>query len=169
MRLPDIKAPEGAGSKNYLKIKDKESVRGVIVGEMHHFYVKWLNGKSLPAEMSDSEAKVRFKCNFATTDETGSLSMKIWEFPYTIFEQLKAINEDYPLDATKIKITRSGTGTETTYQIIPLVTAKDTLTNQQALAIKGLPVHALDKKMQPPGASDARDSFKGIDPDEIPF
>jgi hypothetical protein len=33
--------PEGGGSKNFLKLKDKESVQGIFRGDLHELFVLW--------------------------------------------------------------------------------------------------------------------------------
>lgn len=166
MRFPTVKAPEG--SKNFLKIKDGESVRGVFVGEFYHFYQKWMNGKSIICEEGDADGKVRFRCNFVTADERNELTAKIWEFPYSVYEQLKGINDDYELDKTKVKVTRSGTGTDTTYQVIPLAAEKDKLTGKHLEAIAQVPLHPLEKKGAPQGGPTAQFNQPEAG-DEIPF
>lgn len=145
MNLPDI-IQQSSGSKNYVKLKDGESVRGVFIGDMFTFHIKWINGKSVESDNKDPDAKTRFKCNFAMVDDQGQLTAKVWEFAYSVFEQLKAINSEYPLETTKVKISRMGTGTDTTYQILPLVSPKDLLTKPQLDAINALPLNPLDKK-----------------------
>ena len=170
MNLPDIAAPE-SGSKNFLKIKDKESVRGVFVGEILHFFMKWVGSKSIKTTDKDPEGKVRFRCNFVTPGPDGELTVKIWEFPYGVFEQIKSINDEYPLEKTKVKITRLGTGQDTTYQIMPLLTAKDVLIPDQLAAINNMPLHKLEKN-----DSNQKDSKlsvttpeTGVDGDGLPF
>jgi hypothetical protein len=162
MKLPDVQAPE-TGSKNFLKIKDGESVRGVFIGEMHVFHTKWIGGKSVPCDNKDPDGKVRFRNNFVYHDAAqDQLVVKIWDFPWSVFEQLKDINSEYPLEETKVKITRSGTMKETTYSILPLVGPKDLLTKDQIAAINGMPLLPLEKK------SDAVKEFD-TDADTIPF
>lgn len=165
MKLPDVQAPSGSG--HFLRLKDKETVRGVFVGDVHHFYTKWKNGKSLPCDEKDPEGNPRFKCNFVYHDETqGQLVVKVWEFAYAVFEILKGINEDYPLEKTKLKITRNGTGTNTTYMVLPLVGEKEALTANQIAAINNMPLHDLKKKEK---GSQGGDTPMPSADDEIPF
>lgn len=165
MQLPDIKAPT-SNTGNYLKIKPGESVRGVFIGEIHTFYIKWTNGKSHLSVPNDPEARVRFKCNFALPDEAGNLTVKVWEFSFPVFSVIKQINEEYPLEQTKVKITRIGQGTETTHQILPLVGQKDVLTPQQLKALSTLSLHELDKS-KPKVSLGSEPPFD--DSEEIPF
>lgn len=145
MNLPDVKVPQ-SGTNYFLKLKDKESIRGVFVGEVHHFYIKWVGNKSVEATENDPDGKVRFRCNFIAPASDGVLAVKVWDFPYSVFIQIKGINAEYPLEKTKVKITRLGSGTETQYQIMPLLGQKDILTDEQLSAIKSLQLHQLDKK-----------------------
>lgn len=141
---------QSSGSNTFLTIKDQQSVKGIFIGDIYEFYTKWVGGKSVVTDESDSEAKIRFRCNFITAGEDGDLTTKIWEFPYAVYESLKAINEEYPLETTKVKISRMGTGTSTNYSIMPLVGPKDVLTKVMIEALKKMPVHDLEKKKQTP-------------------
>lgn len=167
MNLPDVNAPE-SGSKNFLKIKDGESVRGVLIGEMHTFYTKWVNGKSVPSDNKDPDGKVRFRNNIALLDsQTNELVVKIWEFPWGVFQALREINSEYPLEKYKMKITRSGIGLDTTYSILPLVGDKDLLSKDKIAAINSMPLLSLESKAAPKSNNFGITQF---DPsEEIPF
>jgi hypothetical protein len=171
MNLPDVQAPTSQAG-NFLKLKDKESIRGVLAGNFHTFYIKWVSGKSIETERLDPDAKVRFRCNFITPDEKGKMTVKIWEFGYTIFEQLKGINSIYPLEETKIQIIRNGTGTDTAYQILPLVSPKDELTHTQKSVMSGLTLYQLERKSkssEPIHHPVSEFGSETGDTDELPF
>lgn len=110
-------------SDKFLKFEDGETKHVVLAGEIFEFYMKWVNGKSVPSNPQDPDAKVRFKVN-AIVSEEGKLIPKIWEFPLTVYNQLADINSEYPLEETKLKVTRQGTGTDTVYHILPLLKEK---------------------------------------------
>lgn len=161
MNLPDVPEPESS-SKTFLKLKDGESLRGVFIGEMYIFYTKWVNGKSIETESKDPEGKVRFRNNIALVDPlTHELTVKIWEFPWSVFAIIREINFEYPLETIKVKITRTGTGVDTTYSVLPLVSPKDLLTKEKITAINSMPLLPLVKP------KDLKS--KPHDPDEIPF
>jgi hypothetical protein len=128
-----FKSPEelpqtGNGSKNFLKLKDKESVQGIFRGELHEFYVLWENGKSREVSAGTPEAKFRFRINFVSKDSAG-YTAKIFEQGLSVYNQLAELHNEYELDKIVVKITRNGIGTDTTYSILPLLKApitKDT-------------------------------------------
>jgi hypothetical protein len=132
---------ESEGSGKFLKIKDGESVTGLFRGNVYEFHSKWDNGKNILT--SPEEGRPRFRLNFIVKED-GALKAKIWEFPLAVYNQLFSINEEYPLETTKIKITRQGTGTDTSYMIIPLL--KEPVGPQAAEEIEGVPLCILEHK-----------------------
>lgn len=134
---------EEGGPSPFLKMKDGDVVRGVVVGDIQETYKKWINGKGIECAPDEPGAGLRFKVNLIT-DENGGLVAKIWEFGILIYNQLKDINDEYPLETTKVKISRQGsTKDNTSYTILPLVTAKDKLTDKQLEKIKAIDLHKL--------------------------
>lgn len=169
MNLPDVQAPEGA-SKNFLKLKDGESVKGVFIGEIHTFHTKWINGKSVTTDNKDPDGKVRFRNNIVMIDpQTNELLVKIWEFPWSVFKLIKDINSEYPLETIKIKITRDGTGMDTTYSVLPLVGPKDFLSKEKIEAINNLPLHQLEKKASKNQAPSDSQELYDSSGSELPF
>jgi hypothetical protein len=123
-RSPD-ELPETGGSKNFIKLKDKESISGIIMGEIHEFFILWENGKSREVSEDTPGAKFRFRVNFVIKE--GSVYVpKILEQGLIVYKDLAAINEEYPLEQTVIKLTRNGTGTDTTYSLLPLLKQQPT-------------------------------------------
>ncbi len=134
------------GSNKFLKIEDGKSVNGIFRGDIHTFYNKWVNGKGQIAHADEPGAKPRFKLNFVTY-ENGAFVAKIFEFPQTVYNQLADIHEIYPLDKTKVKISRRGTGTDTVYMILPLLNeapSPSVMANIEAVAL-----NVLDDKSPP--------------------
>lgn len=151
MKFKEHASESSTGAGSFLKISDGESISGVFVGEVYEFYTKWVGGKSLVTASDDADAKLRFRCNFITTEKNSEeLAVKIWEFPLMIYNQLKEINEEYPLEETKVKITRKGTGTNTEYTIMPLVGGKNALKAEQVALLKKIPLLKLEKKASQP-------------------
>lgn len=109
-----------SGNRNFLKLKDKESVEVVFRGTPHIFYKIWDNGKSKICDETHPDAKWSFRIN-AIMKENGLYIAKIWEGGVTVYNMLKDLNEEYPLETTVVKITRSGMGTDTVYSSIPLL------------------------------------------------
>lgn len=157
-------SPEGRGSNLFLKIKDGESVIGVFRGEPLEFYSKWIGGKSQIALPDDPEAKKRYRLNFITKED-GKFVPKIWEFGVFIYNQLADINDEYPLEKTKVKITRHGTGTDTTYMILPLL--KEPLPPKILKEIESIHLNILEHKDKPQITKD--EPTYEDDAPEIPF
>lgn len=147
MKFQKRKVPtSGGGQTNFLKINDGESKSGICRGDIYEFHVKWVSGKSVVVASTDPEAKTRFRLNFIVYDE-GKFKALIWEFGIMIYNQLADINEEYPLEKTKIKISRSGTGTDTEYRLLPLL--KEPLSDVVMKAIEAVPLNILDKALDP--------------------
>jgi len=158
---------------NYLKLKNGESKTGVLQGEIHEFFVKWLEGKSKVVTKDTPEAKSRFKINFISHDDNKQLKAFVWEFGIIIYNKLAAISEDFDLSKTTIKIKREGTGTDTEYHIVPL----GPVSNLDA--VKAVELNILDTKkpqkgeqIGEPTANDLNDFDEMFPPsmtDDLPF
>jgi hypothetical protein len=132
-----MKFKEGSGGtidgKDFLSLKDGTSVRGVFAGEPHEFKQHWSSaGRSVlctadltavPCEgckVSDTPPNFRFSLNFIL-NENGVYVAKVWQQGWKVYKQLRALNEDYKLDRTVVKITRTGsTKNDTSYAVLPL-------------------------------------------------
>lgn len=137
---------DDGGPSPFLKMKDGDVVRGVVAGDIHETYQKWVGGKAAECAPDEPGASIRFKVNLIT-DENGGLVAKIWGFGILVYNQLKDINDEYPLETTKIKVSRQGsTKDNTSYTILPLVSAKDKLTDKQLEKIKSIDLHKLVAK-----------------------
>lgn len=171
-----IEKSEG-DNRSYVKLKDKESLRGVFRGAPHDFKIHWLNNRSHPCTgrpdcphcMAGDKPKFRFNLNFVTK-ENDQYVVKVFEQGWTVYEQLREINKDYPLEHTLVKITRNGSGTDTTYTILPL--PNGTLTADQEAVISKLPLADLsagpDSSPQPM-PSDAMAGQPEAFVDDLPF
>lgn len=168
MSLPDIPEPANSGG-NFLILKDQESVRAVFIGPVHYFYIKkqWVGGKSVMSNEADPDAKIRIRSNLVIS-ETNGLVVKIWEFAYPVFKDLKTIEKELKesgigINEIKIKITRDKVGPDTKYQLMALTFPKDMLTKSQIHAINAMPLHDLEKKTALPSGN------KPSDGEELPF
>lgn len=134
-----------SGSDKFVKFKDGESKNVILRGEVYEYKMKWVNNKSILTTPQDPEGKSRFKVN-AIVYEAGAFKAMIFEFPLTVYNKLADVNSEYPLDTTKIKITRQGIGTDTEYHILPLAAEKDKLTPNILAQISAIPLNILDTK-----------------------
>jgi hypothetical protein len=114
------KDPKTDGGK-FIKLKDGETVMGILRGTVEDFYVLWDNKVSTRVPEGTPKAKFRFRVNLVTMDAEGNLEAKILEQGPTLYKSLKELSQDYDLEKTVIKIKRSGSGlNDTEYAIIPL-------------------------------------------------
>ena len=149
--------PENGGPKNFIKLKDKESIEGICMGDIHEFSVLWENGKSRIVPEGTPKAGFRFRINFITKE--GSVYVaKILEQSATVYRTLGELHDEYDLSTIVVRITRNGTGTDTTYSVLPLL--KKQLTKEILEHLKTVPLNELSTDSAP----------KGVDSgEEIPF
>jgi hypothetical protein len=129
---------KGQGAKNFIKLKDGESVVGVFRGEPYVFYRvfqenteydSWAEGRNF-----------RFRINFVVNDGT-DYSSKIFEGGSRLRDELISCSDEYGLDSV-YKITRKGTGKEgTSYKIL----FQSKLTGKALEKIKAVSLEVLRK------------------------
>ena len=107
------------GATTFLKIEDGQSVTGIFQGQPYTFWNKWIGSRSEVCSETDPDKKFRFKINFVQK-VNGTLTPLIWEGGGRLYDDLKKLNAEYTLEETIVKITRSGTGMETRYSIMPI-------------------------------------------------
>lgn len=160
------KTPPKSDGGLFVKLKDKESVRGVFRGQPHEFFTHWLgNNKSeVCTENEDCvhcnnnvRRTFRFRLNFVVKEDD-LFRMKIFEQGGTVYELLKELNVDYDLENYTVKITRNGAGKETTYTVLPL--PKGEVSKESAEIFSKLPLNNLDpltKEQDTPHPSETED------------
>lgn len=187
-----MKFEEGSGvgaedGKNYIKLKDGESVKGVFRGAPVTLKKHWINKKPFDCDgdscqycAAGDKAGFRFKLNLLMRDqETGQFVARIFEQGWTVYLQLKDLNEEYPLEKTIVNITRRGSGmNDTTYTILPAkegavnATLDATLSKIQlfelapSVAIKTQVAESLEMVRHAPQTTSVGSSFEGED---VPF
>lgn len=172
MRFRTLPENEGGGSDKFLKIKNGESIKVILRGEIYEYFVKWENGKSVVVAENQG-GKLRFRINALLFDqEQKKFVAKIWEFGQAVYKQLASINEEYALEETKIKITRKGEGKETEYSILPLL--KEPLSEQVMKMIEATELNILNKQGSPVNKSEDASEFFGPPPEmddgeKLPF
>lgn len=123
--------PSSDNAADFLKIKGGQTVRGIFRGEPKTFSTHWTGqfselctGNGSCAHCSKGEKpKFRFRLNFLMPSADGTISAKIWEQGRGVYNQLRDLNVEYPLESTIVTIKRTGEGVnDTSYTIIP---AKD--------------------------------------------
>lgn len=131
----------------FIKLKDGESIQCILRGEPKVFYVTWENGKSSECSKGAKGAKFRFRIN-AVINEDKKYVAKILEQGAMMYSDLKALNEEYPLEETLVKITRNGTGTDTTYSVIPTKLQPDEKTMKLIASVELNPLESQAKEDQ---------------------
>ena len=135
----------GSGSNNFLKLKDKESVVGIFRGEPRDFFAMWDGKKYVEVAEDDPNGFFRFKINFVVKEGSNYVA-KIFENGSQVYKQLAELHTEYDLQETTVKITRNGTGTDTSYSILPLLKtppSKETLAFLKKLELLPLePINA---------------------------
>lgn len=150
-------------SKNYLKLKDRDSVTGIFRGDVREFYVQWIDKKPIECDENAAGAKFRFCVNLVFKDkETNQLVAKIFEQGAVVYNQIKDLNSEYDLETTFVKITRNGSGmNDTNYSILPIL--KQTVTEQIEKQLSAVELHELAPKSQ---ETHEQDGASGFDADE---
>lgn len=131
MKFPDVGggANGGLGKGTFLKLKDGDRVKAIFRGDPKVFRQHWINGRSLLCSGKEcgacaegDKSKFRFRINVLVQQE-GVWVAKVFEQGYGMFKDLKEMHEnEYDLEQTCLMLSRSGTGADTEYRIIP---AKD--------------------------------------------
>ena len=121
---PDI--GNGGSQDLFVKLKDKESIVGVFRGQPYEFRIHWVDKRSKPClppcELCDQKVKFsfQFRLNFITR-VSGNWVAKILEKGSVVYDSLKQLNEDYPLEKYAVRIIRSGSQmNDTVYTILPI-------------------------------------------------
>lgn len=167
-------------SKNYLRLKDKESAVGLFVGEPYDFRGHW-TGKQLDLCSEDNlcshcatglKSTFRFRSNIIVK-EGESYVARIFEQAWTVYETMKKLNSEYDLEKHLVRISRSGTGlSDTAYSIIPVKDGEVKPELAKKLAV--IPLHDLKHKDDPKRTEQKSDSSFHPEPafdstEELPF
>lgn len=111
----------GSGGE-FIRLKDKESIYVIFMGEPYEFLSVWKDNKYQPVPEGTPKGKFRFRMNAIVKENDGTYSPKIFEQGATIYNTLKVLNDEYKgLETVIVKITRQGsTMNDTEYQLLPL-------------------------------------------------
>jgi hypothetical protein len=161
-------ASVGEGSKNYIRLNDKESVQGVLRGDPIDYYKHWTGGKTItcPGGLCDlckqgQRPSFRFKLNMIV-NENGALTAKIFEGGWKVYKALKDLHESgWNLEKTSIRISRSGSSiNDTVYSVSPLPNGTITEDAEKKLAaVKLNDLGGQEEDPSFPPTEDPRDEF----------
>lgn len=159
---------DSSNSQNFLRLKDKESVKGVFRGEPKTFYTHWNGKHSIECVGKDKcenckrgeKARFRFRVNFITkegNDKDGyQYVSKIFEQGPRAYDDIVAlIKEGFDLNKQIISISRSGTSLQDTkYKVMP--SANGVIDEKMENLIKEVPLQSLafEKPKQEESAPD---------------
>lgn len=150
---------------NFVKLKDKESVVGVFMGDPLHFYSVWENNRTKEVPEGTPGASFKFKINFFVKDSAG-FTAKIFQGGVKLYNQLIELHDEWDLEKTWIKITRQGTGTETEYLLTP---SKKEVTKEELKYLKSMELLPLEAKPKANGEFQMQHSENDGDDTHIPF
>lgn len=141
MKMQRPPSEKGSSSLELIKIKDGDSVTGMLIGEFHTYYAKF-NGKYFQwAERGQEGAKFRFRVNMAVKDGD-QWTLKVLENGSMLYEALFTLNKEYPLEETIITIKRKGSSVNDT-KYTPMPSNKVKLTKDDAAVLAKLEPHDL--------------------------
>lgn len=118
-------AETNSGNKNFLKLKNGETVTGIFRGQPYDFRIHWKEGRSMPCASfcelckKGDKPSFRFRINFII-NENNVYTAKLFEQGKKVYEMMKNLNQDYDLEKTIVKISRTGEKTSTVYSILPI-------------------------------------------------
>lgn len=163
----DAQAKNAQGNVSFLRLKDKESVIVVLQGEPYIFYSKWENGKTKVVDPDDDSGHFRFRMN-AVLKENNVLVSKILEQGWTVYALLKELHAEYDLSETYVKITRNGSGQQTTYSVLPILKQKPDMDKVLQVKLQSLSHTAkASRNNEPPMPTE--DDMPSFDDEELPF
>lgn len=132
MKFADMDIPQatGGGGSLFARYDDKGSLLGVFRGDpvvyKKHGWGKTellCEGGECDACHGGDRAKQRFRINLIV-EEGGQQVAKIFEGGVTVYQQLRALHDEgYNLEQTRLKVSKAGSGTDTTYTVMPAAKA----------------------------------------------
>lgn len=182
MKFKVGKSGEGSeDSASFLRLKDKEKVKGIFQGEIYEFKTHW-NGtfsevcpqdSTCPHCVAGLKPKFRFRVNFVVKEKDVYVA-KIFEQGWKVYNELNTLNSTYSLENYIFEISRSGAGlNDTKYTILPIPNGalnqvtKDLLSKVELIDLR----HDKSAYDKPTSVSDA--NFKPVpvfnSDEEIPF
>lgn len=159
----DAPSGVGGGSGKFLKLGDGESVYCVLRGDIKVSYSRWTGTTYEPAKKGEEGASMRFKVNAIVAEDKKPVA-KILEGGGHLYFDLKGINEEYPLEDTMIKITRTGVKQNTRYSVI-VAGPKAQPDAKTMEAIQAVQLHSLESKSK----AQTSDVPNFDDSEDVPF
>lgn len=150
MKFKEPGEDSGLDGKAFVKLKDKEFVTGVFRGDVKEYRQHWLGSSGAPCTgdgncphcKGGNKSAFRFRLNLITKED-GKYLAKVFEQGWLFYQQLSALNKDFPLEKNVVKVTRHGSSkNDTTYTVIPV--PNGALTADLEKVIAAIPLNELD-------------------------
>jgi len=146
------KEKQASGGK-YLKINPGESVNVVFRGDPVEYRIHWKGGKSFDCNESScplcedgDKSSFRFKLN-AIVKENGAYVAKTFEQGFMFYDSLRSLQgAGYEIENHVMKVSRIGSGKETTYSVVPVPNGN--LSDAQLSALASVELQNLSGRKQ---------------------
>lgn len=109
--------------KVFLKLNSGESVIGVFRGDPEVYFQVYEDGKYKRVPESDPAGQFRFAVNFIVK-ENGALVSKLFQGNWHDYEALKALNGEFELEETYVKVSQTGERQTKRISFMPMTKAK---------------------------------------------
>lgn len=162
--MPNFKTDKDLGfsSGSFVKLKSGESIKGVFRGDPVEFHCKWIGKTTQICDKDDPDAMFRFRLNLVVKDGP-EYTARIFEQGVRVYQDLRSINEEFDLEKTVVKITRTGDGSQTRYNIMPSSDKAD------LAAVKKVPLQSLRIDHQPKRTASDTMGDDHMTEEDIPF
>lgn len=120
MKFPPRQQGEsGEGTGTFLRLKDGETVTGILRGDIYTFYSIGFGADTRVVEQGKG-GKRKYRHNFVVKDGSG-YAARVWEFGPKIYDTLSALEQGgWDLQNTLLTISRTGSTKENTkYTVTP--------------------------------------------------
>jgi hypothetical protein len=154
----------GSGPTNFLRLKDGETVTGILRGDLYSFFSVGFGANTKVVGPGEG-GKERYRHNIVVKEGDGYVA-KIWEFGSKIYDDLSALEASgWDLQNTLITIARKGSTKENTkYTVTPVKKEPAPATMK---IIESLELNTLEHTSRPPTQADPGNVL-GLD-DGVPF
>jgi len=147
----------GEGGGGYLRLKDGESVTGILRGDIHVFYAIGF-GADTRVVGPGQGGKRKYRHAFVVKEGQG-YAAKIWEFGPKIYDSLSALEAGgWDLQKTLLTINRTGSTKENTKYTVTPNRQEPSEAALNAITALELPTLAHGERAAAAGASSAQDS-----------
>lgn len=163
MKFTEEPSGGSGGASKYLRLSDGDVVYCILKGEIKTSYQKWTGSTYEPAKKGEQGASLRFKVNAVVFEDKKPVA-KILEGGGHLYFDLKNINEEFPLETTMIKITRTGVKQNTRFTV-SVAGPKAQPDEKTMKTIEQLELHSLESKAQ----VQTTDVPSFDDSDDVPF